>query len=133
MRTHGRAKWRFEQIGAISRRTGKSSQGSTWQLVIRYCDTVCIGKRGSATERIVLTAFLRRRICKRPLNEITPADFAQYRDDRLKQVKAATLKRQLALMRNLFSGARDESGLPINKNPAAKVGLTRRTSAESGG
>src|SRR5579872_6110013 len=59
-------------------------------LVVRYRDTVCIRKRGGATERIVLSAFLRHPICKRRLTEITPAHFAQYRDDRLKQVKAAT-------------------------------------------
>jgi integrase len=92
-------------------------------IVIRYRDTVCIRKRGGETERIVLTAFLRHPICKRPLTDITPAHFAQYRDDRLKQVKAATLKRQLGPIRNLFNVARDEWELPITENPAAKISL----------
>jgi hypothetical protein len=92
-------------------------------LVVRYRDTICIRKRGGATERIVLTAFLRHPICKRRLTEITPAHFAQYRDDRLKEVKASTLKRQLGPIRNLFNVARDEWDLPIVENPAAKVRL----------
>lgn len=92
-------------------------------LVNRYRDMVCTGKRGGAIERIVLAAFLRHPICKRRLTEITPADFAKYRDDRLKQVKPATLKRQLAPIRNLFNVARDEWELPIVENPAAKIRL----------
>jgi integrase len=101
---------------------GKALSGLTLaDLVIRYRDSVCIRKRGGETERIVLAAFLRHPICKRRMTEITPADFARYRDDRLKHVKATTLKRQLGPIRNLFNVARDEWELPIIENPAAKI------------
>ena len=46
------------------------------QLVERYRDTVSVRKRGSDVERIVLNAFLRHRICRKPLSEIGPSDFA---------------------------------------------------------
>ncbi len=37
------------------------------QLVERYRDTVSVRKRGYDVERIVLNAFLRHRICRKPL------------------------------------------------------------------
>ena len=63
------------------------------ELVTRYRDTVSIGKRGHEVERIVLSAFLLHPICRRKLSDITAMHFAQYRDERLKEVKPATLKR----------------------------------------
>jgi hypothetical protein len=53
------------------------------QLVERYRDTVSVRKRGYDVERIVLNAFLRHRICSKPLSEIEASDFASYRDERL--------------------------------------------------
>jgi integrase len=91
------------------------------ELVARYRDTVTARKRGYEVERIVLNAFLRHPICKRRLSEIETAHFVQYRDERLREVKPATLKRQLGPIRNLFNVARDEWGLPIRNNPIAKL------------
>jgi integrase len=93
------------------------------ELVVRYRDTVSIRKRGYEVERIVLNAFLLHPICRRRLSEITTAHFAQYRDQRLNEVKPATLKRQLGPIRNLFNVARDEWELPIRENPLAKLKL----------
>ena len=58
-------------------------------LVTRYRDTVTPRKRTAANERIVLSAFLRRSICSRSLSELSTADFAAYRDERLTQIKLA--------------------------------------------
>jgi len=91
------------------------------ELVVRYRDTVSIYKRGYEVERIVLSAFMRHPICGRRLSEITAEHFSQYRDDRLKKIKLATLKRQLGAIRNLFNVARHEWGLPIRENPLAKM------------
>jgi hypothetical protein len=66
------------------------------ELVERYRDTVSVKKRGYDVERIVLTAFLKNPICRRALSEIRAEDFAFYRDERLKVIKASTLKRELA-------------------------------------
>lgn len=91
------------------------------QLVERYRDTVSVRKRGHGVERIVLNAFLRHRICGKPLSEIGPGDFASYRDERLKAIKASTLRRELAPLHNMFELARDEWGLPLRENPLRKV------------
>jgi integrase len=94
------------------------------QLVERYRDTVSVRKRGYEVERVVLNAFLRQRICRKPLSEIGASDFASYRDERLTVIKESTLKRELAPLHNMFELARDEWGLPLRENPLSKVRLT---------
>ena len=93
------------------------------ELVTRYRDTVSIKKRGYAVERIRLNAFLLHPVCRRRLSELTGANFAAYRDERLREVKPATLKRQLGPIHNLFELARDEWGIPLRENPLAKLNL----------
>jgi integrase len=94
------------------------------QLVERYRDSVSVRKRGYEVERIVLNAFLRHRICRKPLSEIETSDFASYRNERLTAIKASTLRRELAPLHNMFEIARDEWGLPLHENPLGKVRVT---------
>jgi integrase len=94
------------------------------QLVERYRDAVSVRKRGYDVERIVLNAFLRHGICRKPLSEIGPSDFASYRDERLMAIKASTLRRELAPLHNMFEIAKDEWGLPLRENPLRKVRVT---------
>ncbi|ODR96660.1 shufflon-specific DNA recombinase [Methyloceanibacter superfactus] len=94
------------------------------QLVERYRDTVSPKKRGYEVERIVLTAFLRHPICRKPLSHIRTEDFATYRDERLKTISMTSLKRQLSPLHNLFEVARDEWGLPLPENPLGKLRLS---------
>jgi hypothetical protein len=63
------------------------------QLVERYRATVSIRKRTSEAEKLVLGAFLRHPICRRPISDISTADFAAYRDERLNEVKPSSVKR----------------------------------------
>jgi integrase len=92
------------------------------ELVERYRDTISVKKRGYAVERIVLTAFLRHPICRKRLSQIRIDDFAAYRDERLKSVKATTLKREFSPLHNLFEVARNEWGLPLD-NPLDRIRL----------
>jgi hypothetical protein len=94
------------------------------QLVERYRDTVSVRKRGYEVERIVLNAFLRHHICRKPLSEIGASDFASYRDERLMAIRASTLRRELAPLNNMFEIAKDEWGLPLRENPLRKVRVT---------
>jgi integrase len=93
------------------------------ELVERYRDTVIVKKRGYVVERAVLTAFLRHPICRKRLSEIGAEDFASYRDERLKTVKASTLKRQLSPLHNMFEVTGDEWGLALRRNPLSKLRL----------
>lgn len=93
------------------------------ELVRRYRDTVSSTKRRSNIEQIELNAFLRHPICAKHLSDLSTADFAIYRDERLTQVKPTTIKRQLGPIRHLFRIAREEWGLPIQDNPLDKLRL----------
>lgn len=71
-------------------------------LVVRYRNEVVPNKKGAKIETIVLNAFLRHPICKKTISNLKTADFALYRDERLKFIKPSSLKRQLAPLQNMF-------------------------------
>jgi integrase len=96
---------------------------SLGDLVKRYRDEVVSAKKSRDVETIVLNAFLRHPICRKPLSRIIPADFASYRDQRLRDITPKSLSRQLSPVHNMFEVARDEWGLPIRENPLDKVKL----------
>jgi integrase len=91
------------------------------ELVGRYRDTITPRKRSSQGERAVLNAFLKHPICRFKISEITRADFAAYRDDRLKEIKPSSLRRSLVPIHNLYELAKGEWGLPIHDNPLADL------------
>jgi integrase len=93
------------------------------QLVKRYRDTVSPRKRTHEAECLVLNAFLRHPICRRPISDITAAHFAAYRDERLKEIKPASIKRALVPIRNLYEVARNEWDVPIRENPLSNLKL----------
>jgi integrase len=87
------------------------------ELILRYQGAVSIHKAGYENECIVFNAFLQHPICLKTLAELRTEDFADYRDERLKTIKATTLKRQLSPVHNAFEVAREEWGLPLKTNP----------------
>ena len=96
---------------------------SLGDLVIRYRDTVLPEKRSQEVETIVLNAFLRHPMCRKPLSHISTGDFAQYRDQRLTEISPISLKRQLAPLHNMFEVAGKEWNIPIRENPLSKLKL----------
>ncbi|WFP65117.1 site-specific integrase [Mesorhizobium sp. WSM4904] len=93
------------------------------KLVQRYIDEIVPVKKGAEIERIVLEAFLRHKICKKRLSELTTADFATYRDERLKTITTKSLKRQIAPLSNMFEIARLDWNLPLRSNPLTDLAL----------
>jgi integrase len=96
---------------------------SLGELVVRYRNEVTPRKKSADMETIVLDAFLRHPICKKRLSDLSVADFAKYRDERLRDVKTNTVRRQLNPIQNLFTVALREWGLPIHTNPVAALSL----------
>ncbi|MCG7504768.1 site-specific integrase [Mesorhizobium retamae] len=105
------------------------------ELVTRYRDEVVSKKRSSEVETIILNRFLQDPICRKPLSDLTTADFAAYRDKRLKEprhqniafgssegrkssapITAKSLKRQLSPLSNMFRHASVEWEIPVS-NP----------------
>ena len=84
-------------------------------IFIRYRDEVVPNKRGCNNETIALNAFLRHKLSRVALSDLTPTQVAAYRDERLKSVKASTLNRQLDIFRDALEVATKEWGLPVRR------------------
>lgn len=110
---------------ALRAETDSLARTSLKQLIERYRDTVSPRHRGGRTEQIVLNAFLREypKLCGKALAGLTTKDFASYRDDRLKAVSSATVRRQLVPLRHMFKIARIEWGYGNLVNPLAELSL----------
>ena len=92
-------------------------------LVDRYIKQVVPKKKSRDYETLILNAFRRDDICKRTLNQITTKDFAKYRDQRLRDIKSSSLKRQLNPIQNMFEVAMVDWEIPLKENPLAKLRL----------
>jgi hypothetical protein len=99
------------------------------ELLTRYRDQVSPTKRSALTERSRINAILRRPITHRTLAKLTSADFATYRDERLKDVAPATVVRELNTLSHAIETALREWGLWLPRNP---VKMVRRPTVPQG-
>lgn len=106
-------------------------------LMIRYRKTVTSQKRGMEVETVRINKFLKHPLCKIKVKNVTPSLIAQYRDQRLKAVKAETVRRDLSILSHAFSVAIREWNVPLLVNPVSSVdrpkpstGRDRRVSEE---
>ncbi|MEN8258441.1 MAG: tyrosine-type recombinase/integrase, partial [Thermodesulfobacteriota bacterium] len=73
-----------------------------------------------------------------PISAITPAVMAQYRDDRLEEISAYSVRQELALLSDLFNIEKMEQELPVEnpvkaiKRPPAPKGRKRFLSIKEG-
>ena len=86
-------------------------------LLKRYLKEVSPQKKGSEVERIRIEALLRRELVNSSIVEISSIHVAAYRDARLKEVKADTVRREFNLLRHVWSVAHQEWGLVPKGNP----------------
>jgi len=90
-------------------------------LLRRYRDEVVVHKRSREAESHIIGVLLRHKIADYALAHITPDVFRTFRDERMKVVKAATLRRQLCILQHAFNVANREWGLPLFENPVAAI------------
>jgi integrase len=78
--------------------------------LIRYRDEISPKKKGFAFERKRIDAFLREfpKLAANPLQNLSVAHLAVWRDIRLKAVTKGTVQRDINLFSNVFTVARDE-------------------------
>ncbi|MGA7324561.1 MAG: site-specific integrase [Rhodomicrobium sp.] len=106
----------------------KQLQGLTLgQLVERYRDTVSPRKKSAKNEQIFLNAFLRHDLAKKAVADIRVQHFSKYRDARLESISAISLKRELAILQNVFEIGKTEFGLPLKINPVADLKFSAQT------
>lgn len=87
----------------------------------KYSEEVTESKRGGRWDRIRIARFIREDpITKRRLQALAPADIAEWRDARLKQVKPGSVAREMNLIAAILEIARKEWGW-LKENPMRDV------------
>jgi integrase len=106
-------------------------------VLTRYSQEISPQKRSGASERLRITAIIRRPISRRYLIALSSSDIAQYRDERLQTVSAGTVIRELNTISHALDTAKREWGIHLPSNPvkvvrrpAAPTGRTRRLRAD---
>ena len=94
----------------------------------RYAEEVSPQKRGARWEIVRLTTLQRTALAKVLLPNLTPQHLATYRDKRLREVKPATVNRDLHLISAVFTKARREWGW-LKENPMGNVDRPRKPPA----
>ncbi len=92
------------------------------ELLERYREEVTPLKKGAAPESARISALLRHTLSARIVASIRGVDIARYRDERLKKVTPATVKRDLVVLSHLFEVARKEWGMHV-QNPVRDIKL----------
>ncbi|MFN5643809.1 MAG: tyrosine-type recombinase/integrase [Sphingomonadales bacterium] len=90
-------------------------------LIERYISTVSRHKRGIDAETYRLNKIARHPIAQKCIKKLTPTDIADYRDDRLRDVKPSTVHKELALIHSIIQTAQNEWGVFLAFNPVTKV------------
>lgn len=98
------------------------------EIIERYRKTVTPSLKGAKEDAIRLRALMRYPMCRLAMTAVTPSRVAQFRDERLRQVSAGTVIRELAYLSAIINHARREWGVNI-ENPVSRV---RKPSAPPG-
>jgi len=75
-------------------------------LLARYQREVTSQKKSFAQESAAIDQLIRENFADVRISDVGPADFAAFRDRRLKIVKPATVVRQLSILQNAFNVAK---------------------------
>ena len=101
-----------------------------WDALERYKNTVTIRKKGANKETAKIVKLQKDdltksiRLADRPFTDIEAADFALWRDERLRNGSApATIRRYLAIVSHLYVIARKEWGMKDLPNPIETISL----------
>lgn len=112
--------WAARQEYLIVNGEGEFGAGTFGDAMDRYAREVSPKKGGARWEIIRLEKLGRDKVAKVAMSEIRAGDFADWRDRRLQEVSAASVRREMGLMSAVMTIARKEWGL-IPINPLADV------------
>jgi len=94
-------------------------------LLTRYEAEITPTKRGAFQERYRIHQLTDSRIGSLALAQVTPANLARFRDERLECVSPATVRRELAILSHVLETARRDWSVPIGDNPLKLIELPK--------
>lgn len=99
-----------EEAAILAGARGQYPRRTVAEALERYEREVSVSKRGARTEGLRFTALQRDfpALTGKVLHEVTTADLNAWRDARLKVVTKGSVQRDINLLRNVWSIARDE-------------------------
>jgi integrase len=86
----------------------------------RFSEEISPLRKGERWEQVRLKRLCASRIANIPLRDLSPQDLASWRDSRLQEVSAGSVRREMALMAGVFSYCLKEWGW-IDRSPLALV------------
>jgi integrase len=92
------------------------------ELLERYQEEVTPLKKGAEPETNRLRLMMRHPLARRFVAGVRGVDIARWRDERLREVTPATVKRDLVLLGHVFEVARKEWGIHVH-NPVRDIKL----------
>jgi integrase len=113
----------FDAIAEAEYLAGKRTKLSSktfGEAMQRYAKLVSPKKKGARWEIVRLAALGRDKIASVPLSELGPSDISEWRDRRLLEVSAGSVRREMTLIRSVLEIARKEWQW-IEKNPTKDV------------
>lgn len=96
------------------------SEATLAQALRRYAAEVSPTHKGERWEVVRLNKLAQHPMAAKPIQKLTAADFAAWRDERLKKVAPASVRRELGILGSVLDIARREWGL-IRSNPLEDV------------
>lgn len=101
------------------------------EVLERYVTNVTAIKISRETEHYRIGKLLRSPIVQLSLFDLTPSVIAQFRDERLTVVKAATVARELHIIKQSLNIAKREWGYDLAENPVEMVKYPKIRNARS--
>ena len=98
----------------------EAQRSSLGDLIARYLAEVTPTMKGVTEDTIRLKALMRRPIARWSMANLSAARVAGFRDERLKEVRAGTVIRELAYLSSIINHARREWGINV-PNPVQMV------------
>ena len=78
------------------------------EILIKYKETVIPHKRSASSETFLINAFMKNKWAALPLNMLSAAQIAEYRDKRLLSVKPSTISREFGIVKHALHVAKLE-------------------------
>jgi integrase len=117
--------WAAEmEVSLANAKAGVDPNRTVRNIFTRYSEEVSSTKRTGRNEQVRLERLGRDSVADLKLIEMKPADWALWRDERLKQVSPASVQREMNILHHAFEVARKEWGW-LESNPLSDISRPR--------